>query len=92
MFWEQPFAFATFVYYRYRDELIDAFAGRVYETERQPSSAILNCRKLLKRTREYDHEDYYSMPIGSRYHPERAALWEPNSPIGTTEEWMVAQS
>jgi hypothetical protein len=32
------------------------------------------------------------MPIGSRYHPERAALWEANSPISTTEEWMVAQS
>jgi hypothetical protein len=32
------------------------------------------------------------MPIGSRYHPERAALWEPNSPIGTTEEWLIAQS
>jgi FADH2-dependent halogenase len=88
MFWEQPFAFATYVYYRYRDELIDAFAGRVYETEHQPSSAITNCRKLLKRTREYDHEDDYSMPIGSRYHPERAALWQPDSPIGTTEEWM----
>src|SRR6266487_5745048 len=92
LFWEQPFAFATFLYHRYRDELIDAFAGRVYETERQPSQAILNCRKLLKRTREYEHEDDYSMPIGSRFHPERAALWEPNSPISTTEEWMVAQS
>jgi 1H-pyrrole-2-carbonyl-[peptidyl-carrier protein] brominase len=89
LFWEQPFAFATFLYHRYRDELIDAFAGRVYETERQPSQAIINCRKLLKRTREYEHEDDYSMPIGSRFHPERAALWEPNSPISTTEEWMV---
>ena len=92
LFWEQPFAFATFLYHRYRDELIDAFAGRVYETERQPSQAILNCRKLLKRTREYEHEDDYSMPIGSRFHPERAALWQPDSPVSTTEEWMVAQS
>src|SRR5437899_7863699 len=92
LFWEQPFVFATFLYHRYRDELIDAFAGRVYETERQPSPAIQKCRKLLKRTRDYDHEDDYSMPIGSRFHPERAALWEPNSPISTTEEWMVAQS
>jgi flavin-dependent dehydrogenase len=91
MFWEQPFAFATFVHHRYRGELIDAFAGRVYETERQPSTAILTFRKMLKRTREYEHEDDYSLPIGSRFHPERAALWEPNSPIGTTEEWMVAQ-
>jgi len=92
LFWEQPFAFATFLYYRYRDELIDAFAGRVYETERQPSPAIEKCRKLLKRTRDYEHEDDYSMPIGSRFHPERAALWQPDSPISTTEEWMVAQS
>jgi len=88
LFWEQPFAFATYLYHRYRDELIDAFAGRVYETERQPSPAILRCRKLLKRKRDYEHEDDYSMPIGSRFHPERAALWEPNSPIGTTEQWM----
>jgi len=92
MFWEQPFAFATFVHHRYRPEFIDAFAGRVYETERQPSQAILTCRKLLKRTRDYEHEDDYSMPIGSRFHPERAALWEADSPISTTEEWMVAQS
>jgi len=92
MFWEQPFAFAIFIHHRYREELIDAFAGRVYETERQPSQAILRCRKLLKRTRDYDNEDDYSMPIGSRFHPERAALWEANSPISTTEDWMVAQS
>ncbi len=92
MFWEQPFAFALFAHNRYRDELIDAFAGRIYENERQPSAAILAFRKLLKRTRDYEHEDDYSIPIGSRFHPERAALWEPNSPISTTEEWMVAQS
>ena len=61
---------------RYREELIDAFAGRVYETEHQPSKAIFKFRKLLKRERDYDHhEDDYSIPIGSRYHPERAAFW-----------------
>jgi len=87
-FWEQPFAFATFVHQRYRGELTDAFAGRIYETEHQPSPAILLFRKLLKRLRDYDHPDDYSIPIGSRYHPERAALWEPNSPVGTTEDWL----
>jgi flavin-dependent dehydrogenase len=92
LFWEQPFAFATFVYHRYREELIDAFAGRVYESEHQPSPGILTFRKMLKRTRDYEHEDDYSMPIGSRYHPERAAIWEPNSPLSTTEEWMLAHS
>src|SRR5216110_2421057 len=90
MFWEQPFAFATFVYYRYRDELIDCFAGRVYPSEHQPSPAVVAFRKMLKRTREYD-QDVYSVPIGSRFHPERAALWEPNSPVATTEQWMGAR-
>ncbi len=90
LFWEQPFAFATFVHSRYPDQMTDAFAGRIYESEHQPSQAILAFRKMLKRTREYDQDDY-SVPIGSRYHPERAALWEPNSPVGTTEEWMGAR-
>src|SRR6266700_1395377 len=90
LFWEQPFAFATFVYHRYPDHLTDAFAGRIYPTEQQPSQAVLGFRKMLKRTREYDQDDY-SVPIGSRFHPERAALWEPNSPISTTEEWLGAR-
>jgi 1H-pyrrole-2-carbonyl-[peptidyl-carrier protein] brominase len=90
LFWEQPFAFATFVYARYPEQMTDAFAGRIYESERQPSPAILAFRKMLKRTREYDQNDY-SVPIGSRYHPERAGLWEPNSPIETTEKWMGAR-
>src|SRR5256886_12674632 len=92
LFWEQPFAFAVFVHQRYHDQLIDAFAGRVYENEHQPSQAILTFRKMLKRTREYQHEDDYSIPVGSRYHPERAAIWEPNSPLSTTEEWTLAQA
>lgn len=25
---------------------------------------------------------------GSRYHPERALIWQTNSPIQSTEEWM----
>ncbi len=45
-------------------------------------------RKLLKRTREYDADDY-SIPIGSRYHPERAPLWEPDSPVPGTEDWIA---
>ena len=88
LFWEQPFAFATFVHFRYREEVTDAFAGRVYESEHQPSYAILQFRKLLQRDRDYTHEDDYSIPIGSRYHPERAPLWAPDSPVETTEEWI----
>lgn len=88
LFWEQPFAFSTFVHRFHREEMIDAFAGRVYETEHQPSRAILAFRKMLARTREYENEDDYSVPIGSRFHPERAAIWAPNSPLPTTEDWM----
>lgn len=72
-FWEQPLAFAAFVYERYVPFMIDVFAGRIYE--RQPSPAATAFRKLLKRERSYDSEDLYSMPIGSRYHPERAQIW-----------------
>ncbi len=88
LFWEQPFAFSVFVHDRYRTDLIDAFAGRIYETEKQPSPGILNFRKMLKRKRDYDHADDYSIPIGSRYHPERATLWAPDSIVETTEEWI----
>ncbi len=72
-FWEQPLAFSAFVYERYVPFMIDVFAGRIYE--RQPSPAATAFRKLLKRERSYDSEDIYSLPIGSRYHPERAPIW-----------------
>ena len=87
LFWEQPFAFSTFVHSRYTEEMTDAFAGRIYESEHQPSKAIMAFRKMLKRERTYDEDDY-SVPIGSRYHEERAALWEPETPVETTEEWI----
>ena len=76
----------------YREQMIDAFAGRVYPSENQPSPAILTFRKMLKRTRDYEHEDDYSIPIGSRFHPAHAATWEPNPPPSTTEEWMLAHA
>jgi hypothetical protein len=88
LFWEKPFTFSGRVHRFYREEMIDAFAGRVYEIEHQPSRAILAFRKMLSRRREYEHEDDYSIPVGSRFHPERAAIWKPNSPLPTTEEWM----
>lgn len=90
MFWEQPFAFAACVHHRYTDFMTDMFAGRIYE--HQPSQPILSFRKILKRLEErersYVDGDIYSMPIGSRYHPERAPIWEVNAPVETTEAWM----
>ncbi len=89
-FWEHPFAFAFFVYSRYPEFMTDMFAGRIYE--HQPSPALHAFRKLLKREGQrelsYENEDLYSVPIGSRYHPERAPIWEVNSPVETTESWM----
>jgi hypothetical protein len=41
--------------------------------------ALLSSRKLLNREGEreqsYKSSDLYSIPIGSRYHPQRAAIW-----------------
>jgi flavin-dependent dehydrogenase len=85
-FWENPLTFAFLVYHRYREMMIDVFAGRIYEN--QPSEAITAFRSVLKRERTYESNDDYSIPIGSRYHPERAPLWEPNSSVESTEKWM----
>ncbi len=91
-FWEHPLAFAWSVYKRHTEYMTDMFAGRIYGHERQPSPALHDFRKLLgregERERSYETEDQYSIPIGSRYHPERAALWDVNSPVETTEEWL----
>jgi flavin-dependent dehydrogenase len=72
-FWEYPLAFAQMAHRSGRDDMLDVFAGRLYE--RQPSNVVREMRKLLKRERTYAGDDF-SMPIGSRYHPERAAIWE----------------
>jgi flavin-dependent dehydrogenase len=71
-FWEYPLAFAQMLHRVHHDETLDLFAGRLYE--KQPSDCVKAMRKLLKRTRTYDGDDY-SIPIGSRYHPERASIW-----------------
>jgi flavin-dependent dehydrogenase len=91
-FWEHPMVFAACVYLRHTDYMTDMFAGRIYGHERQPSPALFDMRKLLERTEErersYETEDLYSIPIGSRYHPERAPIWNANSQVETTEKWL----
>jgi 1H-pyrrole-2-carbonyl-[peptidyl-carrier protein] brominase len=74
-FWEYPLAFARMAHVVHQDLVTDIFAGRLWE--HQPSVAVADMRKLLKRQRTYslDEEDY-SVPIGSRFHPERAPIWE----------------
>lgn len=91
-FWEHPFAFALCVYLRHPEHMTDMLAGRIYESEHQPSPALHAFRDLLKReelrNKSYENDDIYSIPIGSRFHPERAPLWEPGSEVESTEKWM----
>jgi flavin-dependent dehydrogenase len=39
-------------------------------------------------TRVYEDEGMHSVPIASRFHPERAALWTVGDSLTTTEPWM----
>jgi hypothetical protein len=50
-------------------------------------------RKLLGRVREreYETDDEYSIPIGSRFHPERAPIWDTNAAVKSTEAWLGAR-
>lgn len=76
-FWEHPMAFAWLVHFRSREQMIDIFAGRIYQEESH--DAVHSFRALLKRERNYDSDEMYSIPIGSRYHPERAPIWVEDS-------------
>lgn len=89
-FWEYPPAFARLVHALFPEYMTDMFAGGLYE--RQLSPALHEFRKLLKRAEEhersYEHDDLYSVPIGSLYYPKRAPIRETTSPVETTETWM----
>jgi len=93
-FWEYPVAFGFSVHQRYPEQMIDMFAGRVYEQENQPVPVLQAFRKLLNREQEreqsYVNDDLYSIPLGSRYHPERAPIWEVDASAGLTETWITS--
>lgn len=91
-FWENPLAFAYMAHKEFRQQVLDMFSGRIYDgqpvLDRDEALAVF--RRLLKRERVYDEAGEYSVPIGSRYHPERAPLW--NSELGdieSTERWLA---
>lgn len=91
-FWENPLAFAYMVHGPFRQPVLDMFAGRVYDgmPVLDRDEAIEVFRSLLKRERTYDESGEYSVPIGSRFHPERAPLWNSNlTDIPTTEKWLA---
>ena len=79
-FWEHPLTFAWFTHSKHIDSVVDIFAGRIFNDGTTPEAATL-FRRLLKRERSYDNDDIYSIPIGSRYHPERAPLWDESASI-----------
>lgn len=93
-FWENPLAFAYLVHSKYRAPLTDVFAGRIYDDMMQDplfDPAMSDFRRLLGRERAYDNEGLYSVPIGSRFHSERAPLWNSNlTDIQSTEAWLRA--
>ena len=79
LFWEQPLGFAYYVHRKFRDQLIDTFAGRIYYGK--TNLALEKFRTALGRERRYDDDTLISMPIGSRFQPERAAIWERSQPV-----------
>jgi 1H-pyrrole-2-carbonyl-[peptidyl-carrier protein] brominase len=89
-FWENPLPFAFAVHRRYTEQMTDMFAGRIYE--HQPSPALHALRTLLKRREEreasYLNDSTYSIPIGSRFHPERAPIWVNDLSVESTEAWV----
>ena len=48
-FWNNPHAFAHAAHYKYRDDVIDLFAGRIYEET--PSDGLLAMRKINEVSR-----------------------------------------
>lgn len=90
-FWENPLAFAHMVHSLYREPMLDVFSGRIYEhsLHKGRDEAMVAFRKLLKRERTYTDQALYSVPIGSRFHPERAELWNSQlSSVEGTERWI----
>lgn len=88
-FWENPIAFSVLAHLKCREDMIDIFAGRLYPEDNQPSPTVHRLRKLLQRDRTYNGAGFDSVPVGSRYHPERAALWNSTlDSVETTERWM----
>ena len=90
-FWENPLAFAYMAHRKYREQVLDMFSGRIYDGQpvADRDEALTVFRRLLGRERTYDDHGEYSIPIGSRYHPERAPLWNSNlTDIESTEKWL----
>jgi flavin-dependent dehydrogenase len=91
-FWENPLAFAVMVHDKFRQQVLDMFAGRIYDgmPVADRDQALATFSRLLKRERVYDESGEFSIPIGSRFHAERAPLWNSQlTDIESTERWLA---
>lgn len=91
-FWENPLAFAVMVHDKFRHAVLDMFAGRIYDgmPVLDRDRALAAFAKLLRRDRVYDESGEFSIPIGSRFHAERAPLWNSQlTDIESTERWLA---
>ncbi len=91
-FWENPLAFAHMAHRKFRPQVLDMFAGRIYDGQpvADRDEALAAFSKLLGRNRTYDDSGEFSIPIGSRFHPERAPLWNSTLvDIESTERWLA---
>ncbi len=91
-FWENPLAFAVMVHDKFRQQVLDMFAGRIYDgmPVADRDQALATFSRLLKRERVYDDSGEFSIPIGSRFHAERAPLWNSQlTDIESTERWLA---
>jgi len=80
------------VHGKFRQQLVDVFAGRIYDgmPVADRTQAVAAFSKLLKRDRVYDESGEFSIPIGSRFHAERAPLWNSQlTDIESTERWLA---
>ena len=66
------------------------FSGRIYEhMPRDPNYdvALADFRRCSSGTAPTTSEGLYSVPIGSRFHPERAPLWNSTlTDVDSTEQ------
>ena len=85
-FWENPLAFSVFVASRYRESITDALAGRFGIETAQP--VLKAARKVLGRTRTYDRDGLFSVPIGSRFNGDAAPKWKAAKLVEGTETWI----
>jgi flavin-dependent dehydrogenase len=92
VFWENPLAFSVMVHRRHREAFVDIFAGRIFDDMAHVGrdEALSVFRRLLDRTRDYEPGGDYSVPVGSRYHPERAPLYDSTlRDVDDVDAWLA---